>query len=107
MFYYTKNINIVTTILDSMTKALQKKPIDAIAKKIIIGRQTELEFVDYLERHPGSTAYEVSKALKWSNGKVQGVIGRMEGELNFEETVKNGRLKKKIFLLEPEDFLEE
>lgn len=77
----------------------------ATAKREMMGRQSELEVIDYLERYRGVTAYDVAKGLGWSYGKVAGVLKRIEDEFQYKEIVEFGRAKKKIYLRKADDFL--
>lgn len=83
-----------------------KSTTQAVRKREMLGRQTELEFEDYLQRNQGSTAYEIAKGLNWSYGRVQGVLKRMEGRVRYEDTTEKGRAKKKVYLIMAGEFLE-
>jgi DNA-binding MarR family transcriptional regulator len=78
----------------------------ATRKRGLLGRMAEMEVLEYLERHPGSTTYDISKGLSWTAGKVQGCLKRLEDDLKVEEIVEGGRLKKKFYVKKIEDFLD-
>lgn len=78
----------------------------AVKARELQGRITDMQVHDYIERHPGSTAYEIAKALGWSIGKVQASLERIKDSIRFEEVVEGGRYKKKYYLLKIEEILD-
>ncbi len=78
----------------------------AIKARGRIGRATELRLLDYLERHQDMTIYDLSKALNWSTGKTQKAIERVKDDLNVEEVIERGRLKKKYRILRIDEVLD-
>lgn len=89
-----------------MNMSLKTKTIPAIKKRELIGRMTDMQILHFLENNPGSTLYEIAKALKWTTGKVQGSLKRLQDDVKVELVEEGGRLKKKYYVKKIEDFLE-
>ena len=55
---------------------------------------------DYIEKHPGQTAYSIAKRLNWAYSTVQILIKELAEEKLIEivQEVENGRVKKKLYL---------
>jgi DNA-binding transcriptional regulator GbsR (MarR family) len=65
-----------------------------------------MQLYEFLSKNPGSTIYNMSKALDWSVGKVQSALKRLEDDLVTKATVEGGRVKKHYSLKKVEDFLD-
>jgi len=49
---------------------------------------------------------KIAKGLGWSYGKVKGVVNCMEGRVRKEDLVESGRIKKRLYLIMADEFLE-
>lgn len=77
-----------------------------VRARMIMGRATEMKLYEYLKRHEGQSIYGISKDLGWSTGKVQRALERISDDIKNEIIVENGRVKRRIYLKEIEDFLD-
>lgn len=72
-----------------------KRTDKATEKRMEVAKEVDSIVIQYIEEKPASTIYEISKDLGWTVGKVQGSINRIRDILVVEDTVENGRLKRK------------
>jgi len=72
-----------------------KRTDKATEKRMEMAKEVDSIVIQYIEEKPASTIYEISKDLGWTVGKVQGSINRIRDILVVEDTVENGRLKRK------------
>ncbi|MHA2220221.1 MAG: hypothetical protein ACXACY_30440 [Candidatus Hodarchaeales archaeon] len=76
----------------------------ALERKREIGQESDEVVIEYLRENPASTMYEISKALDWTAGKVQGSLIRLKDrfgdKLTVEEVVENRRVKVKYDIKE-------
>jgi hypothetical protein len=77
-----------------------KRTDKATEKRMEVAKEVDSIVIQYIEEKPASTIYEISKDLGWTVGKVQGSINRIRDILVVEDTVENGRLKRKYDFLE-------
>jgi hypothetical protein len=81
-----------------------KRTDKALERKREIGKESDEILIQYLMDNPASTKYEISKALDWTTGKVQGSLIRLKDrfgdKLTVEEVVENRRVKVKYDLKE-------
>ena len=90
----------------TIAKLETKRTEKATEKRMEMAKEVDLIVIHYLKDKPSSTIYGISKDLGWTVGKVQGSINRIKGSLVVENTIENGRLKKKYDLegeVNPED----
>jgi hypothetical protein len=76
-------------------KLATKQTKKATEKRMEMAREVDLIVIQFLKERPSSTIYDISKELGWSVGKVQGSINRIKDSLVVEDTIENGRLKRK------------
>ncbi len=79
----------------TLTKLTTKRTEKATEKRMEMAREVDLIVIQHLKERPSSTIYDISKDLGWTVGKVQGSINRIKDSLVVEDTIENGRLKKK------------
>ncbi len=72
-----------------------KRTAKAVQRKIEMGKEVDILLIEHIKSNPSITLYEISKSLRWSKGKVQGSIKRVEHLLVVEEVVENAKFKKK------------
>jgi hypothetical protein len=72
-----------------------KRTEKATEKRMEMAKEVDSIVIHYLKDKPSSTIYDISKDLGWTVGKVQGSINRIKDSLVVENTIENGRLKKK------------
>ncbi|MBU2559741.1 hypothetical protein KKA03_02500 [archaeon] len=85
----------------TLTKLATKRTEKATEKRMEMAREVDSIVIQHLKDKPSSTIYDISKDLGWTVGKVQGSIIRIKDSLVVEDSVENGRLKRKYdFLVE-------
>jgi predicted transcriptional regulator len=67
----------------------------AVETRIKMGYETSKELLDYLKENPDKTIYDMSHDLNWSIGKVQKALHRVENNVEVNQSIEGGRLKKK------------
>jgi hypothetical protein len=76
-------------------KLTTKRTEKATEKRMEMAKEVDFIVIQFLREKPASTIYDISKDLGWTVGKVQGSINRIRGSLVVENTIENGRLKRK------------
>lgn len=86
-------------LLDGVDRT--KKHLSDIGResKILLGKQTDSELLDFLIDNPGVTMFDASKALGWTIGKVQGAVTRLEKseQVVLEKVLKDGRVVNLLY----------
>jgi|GEM_PF-2295395 hypothetical protein len=78
----------------------------AVAARLSLGSTTDSAVIGVIRQHPGISAYEISKLLRFNPGRVDGSVSRLQasGEIVTRYVLHEGRLTKEIF---PKGFLPE
>jgi hypothetical protein len=79
-------------------KLTTKRTEKATEKRVEMAKEVDFIVIRYLKEKPASTIYAISKDLGWTVGKVQGSINRIRDSLVVEDSIENGRLKRKYDL---------
>ena len=80
----------------TLTKLKNNKRTEkATEKRMEMAKEVDSIVIQHLKDRPSSTIYDISKDLGWTVGKVQGSINRIKDSLVVENTIENGRLKRK------------
>jgi hypothetical protein len=83
----------------TLTKLTTKQTEKATEKRMEMARKVDSIVIRHLKDKPSSTIYDISKDLGWTVGKVQGSITRIKDSLVVEDSIENGRLKRKYDFL--------
>ena len=79
----------------TVAKLTTKRTEKATEKRREMAKEVDLIVIQHLKEKPSSTIYDISKNLGWTVGKVQGSINRIRDSLAVEDSIENGRLKRK------------
>ena len=83
----------------TLTKLTNNKSTEkATEKRMEMAKEVDSIVIQHLKDKPSSTIYDISKDLGWTVGKVQGSINRIRDSLVVEDSIENGRLKRKYDL---------
>lgn len=86
-------------VLGSVDRTRKSLPEIGRESKILLGKQTDSKLMKFLKDNPGVTMFDASKALRWTIGKVQGAVARLEKseQVILEKVLKDGRVVNLIY----------
>jgi CheY-like chemotaxis protein len=87
------------TVLNHVEHTKKSLPEIGRESKILLGRQTDIQLLEFLNDNPGVTMSDISRELGWTIGKVQGAITRLEKseQIVLEKILKDGRVANLIY----------
>ncbi len=74
------------------------KPIEkAVSVRRLQGEEAEYFLYKYINKYPGISAYELSKRLGWSYGKIRKALDRLGDLVYYEEEKTKYPYKKLVY----------